>query len=86
MATHISAEKRFRESLRKQTHNRWWKSRIRTAAKLVEDAVGKKDKKLAGEKLRAAVKEIGKARAKGVIHANTASRKVSRLSLLVSKL
>ena len=86
MATHASAEKRHRQSLKKQTHNRWWKSRVKTATKNVLDAVAKKDKKKAEETLRVAMAEIKKARKEGVIHANNASRKVSRLSKHVSSL
>ncbi len=86
MARHKTAEKRHRESLQAQTRNRWWKSRVRTAAKKVQEAVSKKDKPEASKLLSLATKEIYKARGKGVLHRNTASRKVARLSKLVASL
>ena len=86
MATHASSIKRHQQSIKKQTRNRWWKSRIRSAARKVIDAATKKDKNLAGDALRFAMKEIGKAKSKGVVHRNTAARKVSRLSKLVSSI
>jgi small subunit ribosomal protein S20 len=86
MVRHKSAEKRHRQSLALQTRNRWWKSRVRTVTKQVTDAVTKKDKASASTALVAATKEIYKARGKGAIHGNTASRKVSRLSKLVASL
>jgi small subunit ribosomal protein S20 len=86
MATHVSAEKRHKQSLKKQSHNRFWKSRIKVATKNVLEAISKKDKKKAEETLRKAVSEIKRARKEGVIHFNNASRKVARLSRHVSGL
>lgn len=86
MANHKSALKRDRQSKKLQTMNRFWKSRVRTAAKTVLEAVEKKDKKTAATSLQAAMKEINKASSKKVIHKNTASRKISRLSKAVSAL
>ncbi len=84
MANHPSAIKRHRESLKRQTRNRWWKSRVHHASKQVVDAASKKDKKLASKVLVLAAKEIGKAKSKGVIHRNNASRKIARLSKIVA--
>ena len=86
MANHKSALKRIRQTAKKQTSNRFWKSRVRTASTSVIEAVEKKDKKKAQTALVAAMKEIDKASGKGVIHSNTASRKVARLSKAVSAL
>ena len=86
MANHVSAEKRHRQSLKKQQNNRWWKSRVKTSARSVNDAIGEKDKKTAEAALLKAIAEISKAKSKGVIHRNTASRKISRLSKAVSAL
>jgi small subunit ribosomal protein S20 len=84
MANHASAIKRDRQNKKKQTMNRFWKSRVRTASKSVLEAVEKKDKKAAQTSLAAAMKEIDKAAGKKVIHASTASRKISRLSKAVA--
>jgi len=86
MANHISALKRDRQNKKKQTQNRFWKSRVRTAAKTVLEAVEKKDKKAAQTSLQAAMKEIDKAAGKKVIHSSTASRKISRLSKAVASI
>lgn len=86
MANHKSALKRDRQSKKLQTLNRFWKSRVRTAAKNVLEAVEKKDKKAAQTSLQAAMKEIDKAAGKKVIPSSTASRKISRLSKAVARL
>ncbi len=86
MATHASAEKRERQSEKAQTRNRWWKSRIRTAARKVTEAVEKKKKTEAKAALVVASREIDKAASQGVIHSRTASRKISRLSKAVTGL
>ena len=59
---------------------------MRTVAKEVVEAVSKKDKPAASKALSLAMKEIYKARGKKVLHRNTASRKVSRLSKLVASI
>ena len=86
MATHPSAEKRYRESLDRQTHNRWWKSRARSAAKAVVEAVAKKDSKGASEALKKAMAEVSRAKREGVIHPNAAARKIARLSKKITNL
>lgn len=86
MANHISAIKRHRQSEKRATFNRWWKSRVRSSTKDVLEAVESGDKKKAEPLLVAAIKEIGKASSKGVYHKKTASRKVARLSKKVSTL
>lgn len=84
MANHISAIKRDRQNKKRQTLNRFWKSRVRTVTKSVLEAVEKKDKKTAQTTLQAAMKDIDKAAGKKVIHSNTASRKIARLSKAVA--
>jgi len=86
MERHLSAQKRYRQSTSRQTQNRRWKSRVRAAVNEVQVAVNKKDKQKAQSALTAATKEIYKARTKGALHSNTASRKVSRLSKLVASM
>ncbi len=86
MATHKSAIKRHRQGEKRETHNRWWKSRVRTATKKVLDAVESKKKDEAAGALKEAMGEIDKACREGVIAQNTASRKIARLSARVSSL
>jgi small subunit ribosomal protein S20 len=86
MANHPSALKRHRQGEKRQTRNRWWKSRVRTATKAVITAAEKKRKQEASEALTKAMSEIDRACTKGAIHRSTASRKVARLSKLVASL
>ena len=86
MANLKASKKSIRKDLKRTTQNRWWKSRVREATKNVLIAVEGKKKTDAETALKTAMTEIAKASDRGVIHANTASRKVSRLSRLVSAL
>ena len=80
MAHHKSAKKRIRRNDRRSVINRNRVSRIRTYIRRVELAIdgGKKDE--AQEAFKAAQPEIARGVTKGVMHRNTASRKISRLS------
>ena len=80
MAHHKSAKKRIRRNARRTEVNRGRISRVRTFEKKVEIAIASGDKDAAGEALKAAQPEIHRGAAKGVLHRNTAARKLSRLS------
>ena len=56
-----------------------YKSRIKTAVKKLITAIEKKETENIESLFKNALKEINKARSKGVIHRNTAARKISRL-------
>jgi len=86
MANTLHAKKRIRRNNRRAEINGARKSRIRGFIKKVETACteGKKDEAQAA--LKEAQPEIAKGVAKGVLHKNTASRKMSRLSKRVSAL
>lgn len=84
MANIKSAKKRILVIKTKTDRNKAIRSKVKTYVKKVQAAVESGDKALANEALRAAVSEISKAESKGVYHANTASRKISRLSKAVS--
>lgn len=86
MATHKSAIKRHKQSLRRRVSNRSVKSRINTAAKRVMSRVEENDLEGARQALRTATIIINKAASKKVIHKNTASRKISRLTRKVNGL
>ncbi len=79
MATHKSAEKRIRQTKRRTGVNQARLSRFRSSVRKVEDAISKGDKKAAEAAMRAAEPELVKSAAKGLIHRNTATRKISRL-------
>ncbi len=86
MATHKSAEKRYRQSERRRQRNVATKSHVRTRVKTVLTSVASKDEDKSREELSKAVKVIDKAAGKGVLHKNTASRKISRLTRKVNAL
>lgn len=86
MANIKSAKKRILVNQTKAARNKAIKSTVKTAIKKVDAAIAANDKALADVALKAAITEIDKATSKGVYHKNTASRKVSRLSLAVNKL
>ncbi|MBI5587610.1 MAG: 30S ribosomal protein S20 [Deltaproteobacteria bacterium] len=84
MANHQSAIKRHKQSEKRRLRNASTKSTLRTAVKRVSEAVaaGKADE--AATNLKAAVSLLDRAVTKGVLPRNTASRKISRLTVAVS--
>ncbi|MFQ5623244.1 MAG: 30S ribosomal protein S20 [Paracoccaceae bacterium] len=86
MANSPSSKKRARQALRRTEINKARRSRIRTFIRNVEEAISGGDKDAAAEALRRAQPEIMRGVTKGVLHKNTASRKVSRLAARVKSL
>jgi small subunit ribosomal protein S20 len=86
MANIASAKKRIRRTERQTEVNRQRRSRVRSFVKRVDAAVEAGDKEAAVNALRAAQPEIMRGAAKGIMHKNTASRKVSRLTRRVKAL
>ena len=80
MANTTSAKKATRKIERRTEVNKARRSRMRTFLRKVEEAIASGDKAVAAEALKAAQPEIMRAAQKGVVHKNTASRKVSRLA------
>jgi len=80
MPSHRSAEKRVRVTAKRTAANKSRRSQIRSAIRVVEEALASGDKAAASAALKAAEPEIMRGVSKGVIHKNTGSRKVSRLS------
>ncbi len=83
MANTASARKRIRQTARRTARNQARTSRMRTFIKKVEVAIAGGDKAVAASALRAAQPEMQRASGKGVIHRNTVSRRLSRLSARV---
>ena len=83
MANHKSAKKRIRRNAAFEEVNRDRRSRIRTFIKKVETALATGDAAAAREALRVAQPEIQRGVTRGVLHRNTASRKISRLAARV---
>jgi small subunit ribosomal protein S20 len=80
MANTVSAKKMTRKIATRTAINRSRRSRMRTFLRKVEEAIASGNQTAAAEALRAAEPEIMRAAQKGVVHKNTASRKVSRLA------
>ena len=83
MANHKSAKKRIRRNANRSEINKSRVSRIRTFLKRVETAIAAGDKAAAQTALKEAQPELMRGVSKGVMHKNTASRKMSRLSAQV---
>lgn len=86
MAHHKSAKKRIRRNDRRAAVNRSRVSRIRTFVKKVELAIASGDHEAARTALKEAQPEMHRGVTKGVLHKNTAARKLSRLSARVKAL
>ena len=86
MANIKSAEKRIHVIRTKTLRNKMIKSRVKTAEKKFLTAINAGNKAVAEAALLTAISEVDKAKSKGIFHANTASRKVSRLTLILNKM
>ena len=84
MANSRQAEKRIRQTARQTAVNRMRRSRYRTFVKKVEAAIESGDKDAAATALKAAQPIMHGAVTKGVVHRNTANRKLSRLARRVN--
>jgi small subunit ribosomal protein S20 len=80
MANTKSAKKAARVTLRRTAINKARRSRMRTFVRKVEEAISSGDKSAAEAALRSAQPELMRSAQKGILHKNTASRKISRLS------
>ncbi len=81
-----SAKKRTRTTAKRTAINTARKSRVRGFVRKVEEALAKGDKNAAQAALKVAEPEIMRGVSKGVLHKNTGSRKVSRLTKRVAQL
>ncbi len=78
--------KRARQSVGRTLKNKSVKNMLKTMFKKVEQAVADKNSENASKTLKEAISAVDKAARKGIIHNNTASRRVSRLTRLVNSL
>lgn len=86
MANIKSAKKRIRQTAKRTGVNRDRVGRVRTFVKKVETAIATGNKDEAAAALKVAQPEIMRGVTKGVLHRNTAARRVSRLSARVKAL
>ena len=86
MANTAQSKKRARQSEARQDINKARRSRIRTFLRKVEEALASGNADAAATALSAAQPELMRGVTKGVLHKNTASRKMSRLTSRVKAL
>mgnify|MGYP000259178956 FL=1 len=86
MANIKSAKKRILQTERKSEVNRGRRSDMRTQVKLVEKAIESGDVVAAKEALKTAEPKLMRSAQKSLLHRNTASRKISRLSKKIKSL
>ena len=81
-----SAMKRARQTEGRTLRNKSVKNMLKTMFKKVEKAVTDKNSDSALKALKEAISAVDKAARKGILHRNTASRTVSRLTRLVNSI
>jgi small subunit ribosomal protein S20 len=86
MPQHKSAEKRVRQSKRRNARNKQNKTAVKELVKNVKKLVDKKSKEDAEKALRAAVQKLDRMAVKGVLHRNNVANKKSKLTKLVNTL
>ena len=86
MANSPSSKKRALQAERRAEVNKARRSRMRTFVRKVEEAIAAGEQAAAAEALRLAQPEIMRSVSRGVLHKNTASRKISRLAGRVNAL
>ena len=85
MASHASALKAHRQSLKNREHNRQFRARLRNALKSIRAAINGDDLSAARAALKQTISLIDRMASKGVIHKNAASRYKSRLTTRLAK-
>lgn len=83
---HKSTIRRARQAERRHDRNRATNNTVKTLIKKVQSAIAGKKVDEAKTSLLEAASAIGKAVSKGILHRNTASRRISRLALRVNAL
>ena len=84
MASHASALKAHRQSLKNREHNRQFRSRLRNALRSVREAIDGNDLDGAKKALQETISLIDKMASKGIIHRNAAGRYKSRLTTRIA--
>ena len=84
MATHASALKAHKQSLKNREHNRQFRSRLRGALKSIRTAVDGNDLTAARNALKQTISLIDRMASKGIIHRNAAGRYKSRLTTRIA--
>ncbi|MEK7864526.1 MAG: 30S ribosomal protein S20 [Nitrospirota bacterium] len=80
----LSVIKRARQAEKRNLRNASIRSKIKTVSKRIEEAITEKNQENVKKFLREIIRTVNSAVSKGVLHKNTASRKISRLSKLAN--
>jgi len=86
LAIHKSAMKRARQNEIRRLRNKNYRTRGKNVIKEIRTAIADNSIEQAKESLKNGVSVIQKSASKGVIHKNTAARKISRLSRRINQL
>ncbi|MBD3764110.1 MAG: 30S ribosomal protein S20 [Rhodobacterales bacterium] len=86
MANTPQSKKRARQTIARTAVNKARRSRMRTFLRKVEEAIASGNAEAAVTALRNAQPELARSVTKGVVHKNTAARKMSRLAARVKAL
>jgi small subunit ribosomal protein S20 len=84
MANLPSVEKRNRQSQKRRARNQVIRTQVKGAIKAVRVALGGKSAAKRTEALVEAMRVVGKAKSKGVLHPRTAARRIARLAKAVA--
>jgi small subunit ribosomal protein S20 len=83
LANSSSAKKRIRQNARRRVRNILVRTRARSRVRAARQAVEAGEAAMSKQAVEAAIRELDRAAAKGVIHANNASRRKQRLQRLL---
>jgi small subunit ribosomal protein S20 len=85
VASHASALKAHKQSLKNREHNRQFRDRLRNALKSIRTAIDGNDLPAARSALKDTISLIDRMASKGIIHKNAAGRYKSRLSTRIAR-
>jgi small subunit ribosomal protein S20 len=85
LANTRSAEKRNRQTQKRRLRNQAVRTRVKSAVRKVRESLERGEGTEAKTAFAAASRLLDQAAAKGVLHRNTASRRISRLAKAVGK-
>ena len=80
----LSALKRVRQAKKSDLRNQSKKAEIKTLEKKIESTLPSTSKVEVEKQMKIAIKTIASAASKGIIHKNTAARKISRVTKLAN--
>jgi small subunit ribosomal protein S20 len=86
MAQHQSAKKRIRQTKTRTAVNRTRRSQLRSYVRIVEEAIESGDKGAAATAMSKAMPALHGSAQRGLLHKNTAARKISQLAKRINAL